>query len=48
MLAKYSLTNIMYFRFANGIVEKLAKKIAGRIAKKRLMYVRFAKVERIA
>ena len=45
MLAKYSLTNIMYFRFANGIVEKIAKgtakKIAERIAKKPLMYVRF-------
>ena len=40
--------NIMYFRFANGIVEKLAKKIAERIAKKTLMYVRFVKVERIA
>ena len=52
MLAKYSLTNIMYFRFANGIVEKIAKgtakKIAERIAKKPLMYVRFVKVERIA
>jgi hypothetical protein len=42
----------MYFRFANGIVEKIAKgtakKIAERIAKKPLMYVRFVKVERIA